>query len=275
MPLSQTSPRSEEMPPGICAVMGVPYRVSDITSATQSVIDRVQEGGGGYACLAGVHGIITAQHRPELKRALQQAWANFPDGEPVAWMMRRLGAGTTRRVAGPDLMPSVIDAGQKLGIRHFLFGSTPEVLADLKRRLQQRFPEAKIVGTLSPPFRPLSDAEEAAIVDQILASDAQIVWVGLGLPKQDEWMCRNTARLEPCLAMGVGAAFDFLSGAKRRAPLWMRRHGLEWMHRMGSEPRRLGGRYLRTNSEFVVRAFVGIIGQWSRSLTGNQLGRRR
>jgi N-acetylglucosaminyldiphosphoundecaprenol N-acetyl-beta-D-mannosaminyltransferase len=275
MPLSQTLPLAEERPPATCAVMGVSYRVSDITSATQAVIDRVQEGRGGYACLAGVHGIITAQHRPELKRALQQAWANFPDGEPVAWMMRRLGAGTTRRVAGPDLMPSVIDAGQKLGIRHFLFGSTPEVLANLEQRLQQRFPEAKIVGTLSPPFRPLSDAEEAAIVDQILASDAQIVWVGLGLPKQDEWMCRNTARLEPCLAMGVGAAFDFLSGAKRRAPLWMRRHGLEWMHRMGSEPRRLGGRYLSTNSEFVVRALVGIVGQWRRSLKGNQLGRRR
>lgn len=275
MPLSQTLPLAEERPPTTCAVMGVSYRVSDITSATQAVIDRVLEGRGGYACLAGVHGIITAQHRPELKRALQQAWANFPDGEPVAWMMRRLGAGDTRRVAGPDLMPSVIDAGQKHAIRHFLFGSTPEVLADLERRLQKRFPEAKIVGTLSPPFRPLSDAEEAAIVDQILASDAQVVWVGLGLPKQDEWMCRNTARLEPCLAMGVGAAFDFLSGAKQRAPLWMRRHGLEWMHRMGSEPRRLGRRYVSTNSEFVVRAFVGIVGHWRRSLTGDQVGRRR
>jgi N-acetylglucosaminyldiphosphoundecaprenol N-acetyl-beta-D-mannosaminyltransferase len=275
MPLSQASPSSKERSPDTCAVMGVAYRVSDITSATQAVIDRVAERRGGYACLAGVHGIITAQHRPELKQAFESAWANFPDGEPVAWMMRRLGARGTRRVAGPDLMPSVIDAGQRFGIRHFLMGSTPEVLADLEQRLQERFPQAKIVGTLSPPFRSLSDAEEAAIVDQILACDAQIVWVGLGLPKQDEWMCRNAPRLGPCLAMGVGAAFDFLSGAKQRAPLWMRRHGLEWLHRMGSEPRRLGRRYLSTNSEFVVRAFVGIVGHWRRSLTGDQIGRRR
>jgi len=268
MSLLESLPSAEEAPFEICTVLGVAYQIADMQSATRAVVDRARSGRGGYACLAGVHGVITAQHRPDLMLAFERAWTNFPDGAPVAWMMRRLGARPAVRVAGPDLMPSVIDAGQSVGLRHFLFGSTPEVLGDLERRLKEQYPKARIVGTLSPPFRPLSDDEERSMVRQIRASHAQIVWVGLGLPKQDEWMCRNAEQLGPCLAMGVGAAFDFLSGAKRRAPVWMRRRGLEWLHRMCSEPGRLGRRYLATNSEFVVRASAGMIAHWFRSMTG-------
>jgi N-acetylglucosaminyldiphosphoundecaprenol N-acetyl-beta-D-mannosaminyltransferase len=273
MSLLQSSP-SAEAHFETCVVMGVSYRVSDMDSAVDAVLRRAQSGRGGYACLAGVHGVITAQHRPELMNAFRQAWVNFPDGEPVAWMMRKLGAPQTTRVAGPDLMPAVIEHGQDRGVRHFLFGSTPDVLEQLEQRLLERAPGARIVGTMSPPFRPLSDEEEVRIVRKIRMTGANIVWVGLGLPKQDEWMCRNAERLGPCLALGVGAAFDFLSGTKKRAPAWMRARGLEWLHRMCSEPHRLGRRYLTTNSEFVVRASGTLIGQRQRSIARSLKGGR-
>ena len=256
-----------------CEVFGLPYRVADMASATEAVVARALSGDGGYACLAGVHGIITAQHRPGLRRAMEESWANLPDGEPVAWMMRRLGARSTRRVAGPDLMPSVIDAGQKVGLRHYLFGSTPEVLEQLDAKIRMAYPGARIVGTMSPPFRQLSSSEEEQIAAEIRGSGAHIVWVGLGLPKQDEWMWRNAERLQPCLAMGVGAAFDFIAGTKQRAPAWMQRCGLEWLHRMGMEPRRLTGRYASTNSEFVARAAAGLLVHWQRSARNGIRGR--
>jgi N-acetylglucosaminyldiphosphoundecaprenol N-acetyl-beta-D-mannosaminyltransferase len=247
---------------GTCTVLGVQYRVADLVTATDAVIARALSGQGGYCSLAGVHGVVTAQRREELKRALDHAWANLPDGEPVAWMMRRLGARHTRRVAGPDLMPSVIAAGQAREVRHFFFGSTPSVLSQLEARIRKTFPEAQVVGVMSPPFRPLSEEEEAHITREIVASGAHIVWVGLGLPKQDEWMHRNAAALRPCLAIGVGAAFDFQAGTKPRAPAWMRRHGLEWFHRLISEPRRLGWRYASTNSEFIARIGPALLQHW-------------
>ncbi len=240
-------------------VLGVNYYVGDIESATQLVLERAESGLGGFSCLAGVHGIVHAQHRPELMAALGDAWLNFTDGAPVAWLMRRCGWPTTHRVAGPDLMPAVIEAGQTRGIRHYLFGSTPDTLALLEDSLRREYPGVQIAGSMSPPFRPLSDAEEMEIAAQIRAAEPHIVWVGLGLPKQDEWMHRNAPRLGPVLSMGVGAAFDFLAGTKPRAPLWMRSHGLEWLHRVRSEPRRLAYRYLTTNSEFIARAGVEVL----------------
>ena len=241
-------------------VLGVEYFVGDIDRATTLVVDRALSADGGYACLCGVHGIITAQHRAPLMQAMGGAWRNFPDGAPVAWLLRRIGHRGARRVAGPDLMPCVIDAGQSVGLRHLLFGSTPAVLSDLQRRLLERFPEANIVGAISPPFRLLSDEEEQAITAEIRAANPHIVWVGLGLPKQDEWMWRNRDAYAPAIAMGVGAAFDFLSGSKPRAPMWMQHLGLEWLHRVSHEPRRLAARYLTTNSEFICRA-VAVVGR--------------
>jgi N-acetylglucosaminyldiphosphoundecaprenol N-acetyl-beta-D-mannosaminyltransferase len=258
----------------LARVMGVEYFVGDIELATQIVVDRAMSRQGGFSCLCGVHGIVTAQHREPLMHAMADAWLNFPDGAPVAWLMRRTGHGRARRVAGPDLMPRVIDAGQRTGLRHLLFGSTPEVLNRLERRLLDRYPNADIVGAISPPFRSLSDDEEAAICAEIRALSPDIVWVGLGLPKQDEWMWRNRDRYAPSLAMGVGAAFDFLAGTKPRAPGWMQRLGLEWLHRLLHEPRRLAGRYTSTNSEFMWRAGAVLMRRRARSVT-DALRRRR
>lgn len=246
-------------------VLGVDYFVGDINDATQVVVERALSGAGGYSCLCGVHGIVTAQHRASLMSAMGHAWLNFPDGAPVAWLMRRLGNGSARRVAGPDLMPRVIDAGQLHGLRHFLFGSTPEVLDRLERRIRGAYPDAEIVGAMSPPFRSLTPDEEAAAGAEIRAAAPHIVWVGLGLPKQDEWMWRKAHVYAPALAMGVGAAFDFLAGTKPRAPVWMQRLGLEWLHRLLSEPRRLAGRYISTNTEFLWRTAGILITRYVRS----------
>ena len=248
-----------------CTVLGVEYFVGDVPAATATVLRRVESGLGGYSCLCGVHGIITAQHSESMMRALDGAWLNFPDGAPVAWLMRRHGAGAARRVAGPDLMPMVIEAGQEAGLRHFLFGSSPDVLERLEGRLLDRFPGAIIAGSISPPFRELTDAENRRFAAQIVASGADIVWVGLGLPKQDEWLHRSAALFAPAVGLGVGAAFDFLAGTKPRAPGWVQGAGLEWAHRLLKEPRRLAGRYATTNTEFLARAGVAVTSEYGRT----------
>jgi N-acetylglucosaminyldiphosphoundecaprenol N-acetyl-beta-D-mannosaminyltransferase len=237
--------------PSCHAVLGVEFFAGDLAGASALVVERALNGLGGYACLTGAHGLTVAQKDLELRTVFDHAWMNFPDGAPVAWRQLAGGALNARRVAGPDLMPLVIEAGQVVGLRHFLLGSTDEVLERLTARLLARAPQAQIAGTLSPPFRQLSDEEEAGVVATIHASGAHIVWVGLGAPKQELWMYHHAAALGPTLALGVGAAFDFISGNKPRAPRWMRNAGLEWLHRVGSEPRRLAPRYLRSNSRYI------------------------
>jgi N-acetylglucosaminyldiphosphoundecaprenol N-acetyl-beta-D-mannosaminyltransferase len=172
-------------------------------------------------------------------------------------------------------MPLVIDSGQDVGLRHFLFGSTPDVLERLEVRLRERYPRAIIVGTFSPPFRPLTDDENVRIAQQIVDSGADVVWAGLGLPKQDQWLERSASLFEPAVGLGVGAAFDFLAGTKPRAPRWMQDMGLEWLHRLMSEPRRLARRYAATNTEFVVRAGLAVGREYGRAaLRRSRIGGR-
>lgn len=237
-------------------VLGVDYFAGSLDDAAGLVLERVLVRRGGYASLCGVHGIILAQHRASLMAALREAWMTFPDGAPVAWLMRRTGAVAARRVAGPDLMPRVIDLGQAHGVRHFFLGSTPGVLDALRQRIESRCPDAVIAGMASPPFRELRPDEREALLAEIRSSEPDVVWVGLGLPKQDEWMHRHARDLHPAVVLGVGAAFDFEARTKPRAPAWMQRAGLEWLHRLCCEPRRLARRYATTNTEFVVRAAV-------------------
>lgn len=183
--------------------------------------------------------------------------AVFTDGVPVAWAGRRFYpelAADWERVYGPDVMTAVLDASTAEGPTHYLLGGSPQVLADLQQAIAQRWPAATIVGAESPPYRALTDAERSAQDARIADSGAQIVWVGLGTPKQDWEVARIAAEL-PVVAMAVGAAFDFLAGATSQAPVWMQRSGLEWAYRLGTEPRRLGKRYLWGNPRFVLSAW--------------------
>jgi N-acetylglucosaminyldiphosphoundecaprenol N-acetyl-beta-D-mannosaminyltransferase len=226
----------------------------DLDLASAAVVERALSGDGGHACLANVHSLVSAVRDPALRHALVNAWVVFPDGHPVAWLQRTTGADNATRIAGTDLMLGVFDLGQKGGLRHYLYGSTPRVLERLTWELRARFPDAAICGTCSPPFAPHNSPEVARSIERVKAARPHIVWCGLGMPKQELWMERYVESLAPALALGVGAAFDFVAGTKRRAPRAMQQLGLEWLHRLASEPRRLSGRYLRTNSEFVALA---------------------
>lgn len=226
--------------------------VGDLDGAARAVAVRAAGGAGGYVCLCNVHVVTSALHDVELRRALEGAWKRLPDGAPVAWLQRRAGSELAARVGGPDLMPRVVDVGRELGVRHFLLGSTEDVLVRLAETLRRRYPGAEIVGSHSPPFGHSGDSDAAAVA-AVRDVRPDVVWCALGAPKQELWMHRNAALLPGVVLVGVGAAFDFLAGTKRRAPRWMRQGGLEWLHRLVGEPARLGRRYARTNTEFVLR----------------------
>jgi N-acetylglucosaminyldiphosphoundecaprenol N-acetyl-beta-D-mannosaminyltransferase len=242
-------------PPPTADVLGTPIFVGDLASAAGWVVERALTGAGGYVCLCNVHLFVVARHEDEVRRALAGARLAFPDGWPIAWLQRRLGHPAATRVAGPDLMARAIADGRSFGIRHFLLGSSEDVLRGLEESLRRRFPGAEVAGRLSLPFFEADEfgGTEAAIQDVRRASP-HVVWLSLGCPKQELWMLRYAQELAPALVAGVGAAFDFHAGTKKRAPAWAQRAGLEWLHRLLSEPKRLASRYARTNSEFLLLA---------------------
>lgn len=233
-------------------VFGVRCFAGTFESAVESVLDRVLSHLGGYAILCNVHVLMTAQEQSDVHDAVDDAWLVFPDGAPVAWLQRRLGAHEAERVAGPDLMLSVLDRGRAQGLRHVLVGSTDPTLERLRDRIRSQLRDVEIVGTLAPPFGNASEWSDEAIA-RIRAWRPDIIWLALGAPKQEMWMRQYASAVAPAIIIGVGAAFDFHAETKQRAPEWMRRAGLEWAHRLGSEPKRLGGRYLKTNSAFLLR----------------------
>jgi N-acetylglucosaminyldiphosphoundecaprenol N-acetyl-beta-D-mannosaminyltransferase len=175
-----------------------------------------------------------------------------PDGMPLVWLSRWRGQRDVERVYGPDLMLEMFERSQSTGWRHFLYGSSPETLAALDHNLGQRFPSSRIVGRFSPPYRPLTQSEERRVREVIDAAEPDIVWVGLGTPKQERWMAAHVGQVRAPALVGVGAAFDFHAGRIPQAPCWMRRSGLEWLFRLGTDPRRLAGRYLRHNPRFLL-----------------------
>ncbi|MEI7888590.1 MAG: WecB/TagA/CpsF family glycosyltransferase, partial [Actinomycetes bacterium] len=175
---------------------------------------------------------------------------NLPDGMPLVWLGKRFGLPITNRVYGPDLMSQILDQGRSSGLRHYLYGTTAETLSQLRDRIETRFPGAQIVGSEAPPFRPSTRIEEQALAARMSDSQADVVWIGLGTPQQDELVHRLRPELAAVL-IPVGAAFDFLAGNKSQAPKWMQQRGLEWLFRLCSEPQRLWRRYLIGNSVFI------------------------
>jgi N-acetylglucosaminyldiphosphoundecaprenol N-acetyl-beta-D-mannosaminyltransferase len=202
--------------------------------------------------ICNVHVVVTASGAPLLKNAINESDMATPDGKPVALVLRFNGFPKQERIAGPDLMWRCCARAADSGQRIFLYGSTEDTLQRLQDRLRTAFPQLQIVGALSPPFRELSPEEDAWFVTEIAKSGAQIVFVGLGCPKQELWMSAHRGRIHAVM-IGVGAAFDFHAEIIRRAPEWMQDWGLEWLHRLLSEPRRLWRRYLVTNALFVLK----------------------
>lgn len=203
-----------------------------------------------YVCISNAHSVVTGSQDPAFGQVLREADMVTSDGAPVAWMMRRLGVPGQQRINGPDLMWRYCERAAQRGESVFLYGGTAETLVLLQARLRAAFPGLVIAGAVSPPFRALSPQELARDIDAINASGAGTVWVSLGCPKQEHWMAAQRGKVQGVM-VGVGAAFDYHAGTVRRAPLWMQRAGLEWLHRLVSEPRRLWRRYLVTNSLFI------------------------
>lgn len=241
-------------------VLGVGVSALTLARATELVVGVRGRRQAGYICHTTVHGISEARHDPAFRRVLNGSWLTTPDGMPLVWLAHRLGQREVTRVYGPDLLLAVCDAGRAVGLRHFFYGGAPGVADELARRLGERFPGLAVAGTWSPPYRPLTTEEFAALQARIAAAQVDVVWVGLGTPKQDRFMAESWQRLDAGVLIGVGAAFDFHSGRLRQAPRWMQRSGLEWLFRLFQEPRRLAVRYLVYNPLFVARALAQLSG---------------
>ncbi len=232
-------------------VLGTPIDVVTWDAAITRIAGWAAAHKSTSVCFCNVHSVVTAQSDPALAQALADADLAAPDGAPVAWLMRRQGHPEQGRVSGPDLMWRYFSHAQGSEQSVFLYGSSDATLTALCQRMRTEFPQLRIAGAYSPPFRPLSAQEDEDIVQMINHSGANTVWVGLGCPKQEIWMHQQKGRIQAVM-LGVGAAFDFNAGLISRAPAWMRHTGLEWLHRLGSEPGRLWRRYLSTNTAFIV-----------------------
>lgn len=214
--------------------------------------------GGVYPTTA--HSVSAALEDPALRAAHRRALLVTPDGMPLVWLGRLRGHREVGRVYGPDLMLAVCAAGRAVGLRHYLYGGAPGVAESLRARLVAEFPGLEIVGTFTPPFRELTPEEFEAFRLDVAARRPDLIWIGLGSPKQEKFADAAASRLEAAALVTVGAAFDFLSGRVPQAPDWMRRSGLEWLHRLATEPRRLWRRYLLVNPLFALRTLAQLTG---------------
>lgn len=239
-------------------VLGVGVSALTLASARDLVVgvQRSRETRGRYICVTPVHAVSEAQTDPAFRKILNASWLTTPDGMPLVW----LGPPGVERVYGPDLMLAVCDAGRAVGLTHYFYGGQPGVATALAAKLTARFPGLAVVGTFTPPFRPLDAPAAAAFRAEIARTRPDVIWVGLGTPKQERFMAEFAPTLDAGVLIGVGAAFDFHSGRVRQAPRWMQRSGLEWFFRLCTEPRRLAPRYLKTNPLFILRALAQQLG---------------
>ncbi|MBX3422406.1 MAG: WecB/TagA/CpsF family glycosyltransferase [Pirellulaceae bacterium] len=217
---------------------------------TQTILQAAALHQSAIVSCHAVHAIVTASDAPELCHKVNSFEAVTPDGQPVRWALRWLhGIKLKDRVYGPELTLRVCEAAAKEKVGVYLYGGTPDVLERLNRELLRRFPDLVLAGE-APPFRPLTAAEDQAVIERIAASGAGIVLIGLGCPKQDEFAFAHRHQID-AVQICVGAAFNFHAGVQPMAPSWMQRNGLEWLFRLYQEPQRLWRRYLHTNSRFL------------------------
>jgi N-acetylglucosaminyldiphosphoundecaprenol N-acetyl-beta-D-mannosaminyltransferase len=232
-------------------VLGVKVSAINLSGAVDMADRWIAAKNHGYICITGVHGVMEAQSNSEFRHILNHAFINAPDGMPMSWVGHLQGFVKMNRVFGPDFMAAMCQLSIEKNYRHFFYGGELGVAELLKVMLESRFPGLQVVGTYTPPFRSLTSEEEEEIFTQIQKSRPHILWVGLSTPKQEQFMARYIDRLEVPLLVGVGAAFDYHTGRVRDCSDWIKRAGLQWLHRLLQNPRRLWKRYLRNNPAFV------------------------
>jgi N-acetylglucosaminyldiphosphoundecaprenol N-acetyl-beta-D-mannosaminyltransferase len=241
-------------------IFGIPVSAINLGQAVDRISRWIDRGSREYVCVTDAHCIIQAHSNPKIGAIYHSAGMVTPDGMPLVWMCRWAGHKNTSRVYGPDLMQAVLADPHLRQKRHYFYGGAEGVARKLVANLSQTYPGLTVAGLHCPPFSQYSDAQMARVIADINATAPDIIWVGLGAPKQEIWMANNRAALDASVMVGVGAAFDFLSGAKPQAPLWMQANGLEWLFRMASEPRRLIPRYASTIPPFIYLAILQITG---------------
>ena len=232
------------------SVFGINYSISKTEEAVFHVIRHIRELSGKYICFSNVHTSVMGRENKEYADVLNGAAYVFPDGNPIAFLQRKSGILGAHRVAGPDFMEHMFRASKKGQITHFFYGAKQETLDALKASLETKYPGIIIKGMYSPPFRELTPEEDQKDIEMINAADADIVWIGLGAPKQEKWMKAHEGKIHGVM-MGVGAGFDFHAGTIKRAPLWIQKIGFEWLYRLFQDPKRLISRYFITNIKFM------------------------
>jgi N-acetylglucosaminyldiphosphoundecaprenol N-acetyl-beta-D-mannosaminyltransferase len=248
------------MTPERIDILGVGVSAINMDMAIETIDQWIAKRQNHYICCTDVHGIVRSQSDRRLREIQDKAGLVTPDGMPLVWISRLRNYRQVGRVYGPDLMSEVCSHSASRGYRHFLYGGDKEVPGKLADRLMLKYPGIQIVGTYSPPFRPLTPEEDEAIIQRINDSRTDIIWVGIGSPKQEYWMAAHLGRLDVPVMIGVGAAFDFLAGVKKQAPRWIQRSGFEWLFRLITEPRRLWRRYLMVVPLFVVYMALDTLG---------------
>ena len=245
-------------------LLGVPLALVDYASTLDWIDEAVERRHKGYVCVAAVHTVMASREDAALRAAVLGADLTVPDGQPLVWALNTFGHQLGDRVYGPELMDRACERAARTGVRMYLYGGRNQgALVQLALNLRRRYPGLQIVGGYAPPFRTLTPEEEARIIADVNRAAPDVVWVGIGVPKQEKWMARMRDRLDAPVLVGVGAAFDFHAGIVPQAPDGLQRLGLEWLFRLAQEPRRLWRRYLRYNPRFV----VGFVRQYLRHMT--------
>ena len=232
-------------------ILGVKVSAINMSRAVDTADRWIRTGQSGYVCVTGVHGVMEAQKNPEFLEILSHAMMNTPDGMPMSWVGRLQGFDDMDRVFGPEFMSAMCQLSLERDFRHFLYGGQPGVAEKLKYSLERKFPGLQVVGTYTPPFRDLNTEEENTLLAQVRDAKPHIFWVGLSTPKQELFMAQYVHRLQVPLLVGVGAAFDYHTGLIRDCSVWVKRAGLQWLHRLAQDPKRLWRRYLHNNPAFV------------------------
>lgn len=238
-----------------CEIMGVRIAAIDMEWLLQFTRENISSLSGDYLCVSNVHTTVTAYEDPEYRAVQNGGIMAIPDGGPLSGVGRKRGYPDMQRTTGPSYMEEVLKLSAETGWRHYFYGGTEETLEKLQQVLAERYPGVAVAGLYSPPFRPLTEEEDAQVVAKINASQPDFLWVGLGAPKQERWMAAHQEKVKGFM-VGVGAGFDYLAGNIERAPQWMQRCNLEWLYRLIQDPKRLFKRYLVTNTKFIWHAVI-------------------
>lgn len=239
----------------ICRILGVDIAAINMEWLLDFISENINKLSGDYITVSNVHTTVIAYKDPSYCMVQNGSVMSIPDGGPLSTLGKKRGYTNMERVTGPDLMEEIFKVSVSRKYKHYFYGSTNDTLKKLHKRLTYLYPGILIVGMYSPPYRKLDKKEDIAVIEKINKSKADFVWVGLGAPKQEEWMARHQGKIHG-LMIGVGAGFDYHAGNIKRAPDWMQRSNLEWCYRLIQDPRRLFGRYLHTNITFILEAMV-------------------